>query len=294
MSSQQTDSDEEGVESGTIRELARKRFQRLAENLKLEDLTEIALAMSQQNRPGLDLAESREALADLVSGFQQMIAAQKPSSAKDYARNLCHFLYEQQGFAGNQEAYYDPDNSYLDRLLHLRRGIPISLALLYIHIGRKVGLDVQGIGFPGHFLIGVYQDDERALLDPFAGRLITQVGLLELLKQQRGAAAVLDETLLQPASASDIVIRMVNNLRAIYQQQGDHQRQLSCCDQILMIDPENPQELFQRIAIYLQLEQKQLALMELGRLRGKVDDDNFKQRIESMMLEIDIDPGPLQ
>ena len=294
MSGHEVDSNEDSSDGATIQELALSRFQRIVETLRLEDLTEIALAMAQYNRPALDLAESRDALADLVSGFQQVLAVQKLRSATDTARYLCRFLFEQQGFGGNQEDYYDPENSYLDRLLHLRRGIPISLALLYIHIGRKVGLDVQGIGFPGHFLIGVYQDDERALIDPFGGRLVTQAGLLQLLKQQRGEQAVLEDVFLRPASASDIVLRMINNLRAIYQQQGDHQRVLTCCDQILMVDPENPQELFQRIAIYLQLDQKQLALVELGRLRGKVDDDRFRQRIESMMLDIDVGPGALQ
>ena len=274
--------------------VAFKRFQRLAENCDLQDLTEIALAIAQQDRPALDLVESREALADLVSGFQELLLGNKLVSAVETARLLCRFLFEQQGFAGNEEQYYDPDNSYLDRLLQLRRGIPISLALLYIHVGRAAGLNVQGIGFPGHFLVGVYQQGEQALIDPFVGRLVTETGLLALLKQQRGETAVLNDTDTTPVAAGEILLRMINNLRAIYQQQGDYQRVLVCCNQILTIDPENPQELFQRIAIYKQLDQKQLAMIELARLRDKVDNTLFRQRIESMMLEIDVDPGSIQ
>ena len=274
--------------------VAFKRFQRLANNFNLGDLTEIALAIAQQERPALDLVESRAALAELVSGFQQLLSGGESTSAVDSARLLSRFLCEQQGFAGNEDEYYDPDNSYLDRLLQLRRGIPISLALLYIHVGRAAGLDLQGVGFPGHFLVGVYQQGEQALIDPFAGRLVTETGLLALLKQQRGEMAVLDDTFTRPVSASEILLRMINNLRAIYQQQGDHHRVLVCCNQILTIDPENPQELFQRIAIYRQLDQKQLALIELARLRDRVDNTLFRQRIESMMLEIDVDPGSIQ
>ena len=274
--------------------MAFNRFQRLVKNFDLQDLSEIALAIAQQERPSLDLIESRETLADLVSEFQQLISVSESASVAENARLLCRFLFEQQGFAGNEEKYYDPGNSYLDRLLQLRRGIPISLALLYIHVGRAAGLEMQGIGFPGHFLVGVCCQGERALIDPFAGRLVTEAGLLALLKQQRGDIAVLKDTYSSPVAASEILLRMINNLRAIYQQQGDHRRVLVCCNQILTIDPENPQELFQRIAIYRQLDQKQLALIELTRLRDRVDSPLFRQCIESMMLEIDIDPGSIQ
>ena len=277
-----------------VRGIAGQRFQRLVENIELQDLAEIALAIAQQDRPELDLAQSRETLTELASDFQEMVAQKESNSSVDHARNLCGFIFEKHGFHGNDEEYYDPDNSYLDRLLNLRRGIPISLALLYIHIGRTAGLDVQGIGFPGHFLVGVYQESECTLIDPFAGRVVTSAGLTDLLRQQRGDSAVIDEAHTQPVAARDIVLRLINNLRAIYQQRGDHQRVLICCDQIIMIDPENPQELFQRITIYLQLERRQLALMELNRLRDKVDNSPFRQRIEAMMLEIDFEPGPLQ
>jgi len=274
--------------------LARRRFSRLIGAAEPIDLTEIALAIAQEERPELELAACRESLRELVDSYREIRRVTGPTSARDEARLLCRFLAEEQGYLGNDEDYYDPDNSYLDQLLERRMGIPISLALLYLHVGRGVGLEVEGIGFPGHFLVAVVVGGARSLIDPFAGRLVTDSGLRELLDQSQGPKLLLQDHFSQPISNRELVLRMLNNLKAIYHRRGDYPRLLACCDRILLLQPDNTNELLQRVVVYQKLDQQALALAELGRLRITVANPEFRQRLEQMMLAIDIEQGPLQ
>ncbi|MDF1819015.1 MAG: tetratricopeptide repeat protein [Immundisolibacteraceae bacterium] len=273
---------------------ARRRFARLVEAGEPLDLTEIALTIAQEERPDLELAACRESLRELVESYREIRDSVGPTSARDEARLLCRFLAEEQGYQGNSEEYYDPDNSYIDQVLERRMGIPITLALLYIHVGRGVGLQVEGVGFPGHFLVAVEVGSERSLIDPFSGRLVTETGLRELLDQHQGPAVPLQDDFSQPITGREMVLRMLNNLKGVYHQHGDYPRLLACCDRILLLEPNDVNLLLQRIAVYQRLQQPGLALAELGRLRAKVGNAEFRQRLEQMMLAIEIDKTPLQ
>ena len=258
------------------------------------DLTEVALAIALEERPEIDLDDSRDSLQELITNYREVRQTTGPASTRDEARLLCRFLAEEQGYQGNQDEYYDPDNSFLDQVLERRMGIPISLALLYLHVGRGVGLDIQGIGFPGHFLVRVMVDGEAVLIDPFAGKLVAEAELRQLLDRLQGPEAELEDRFSQPISTKEFVLRMLNNLIAIYQQRSDHPRLLGCCDRLLLVDPDNTQALLLRIGVYQQLKMRPLALAELGRLRGKVANPEFRQHIERMMLEIDLDQESMQ
>ena len=273
--------------------LARRRFARLVETTDPINVTEVALAIAQEERPQLELARCRENLRELVDSYQEIRLETGPVSARDEARLLCRFLAEEQGYMGNEEEYYDPDNSYLDQVLERRMGIPISLALIYLHVGRGVGLDIQGIGFPGHFLVAVVVDDGRELIDPFTGRLVTDSGLQQLLDRLQQPAVELAERFTQPISGREFVMRVLNNLRAIYQQQADYPRLLACCDRILLLEPHNTHELLQRVTVYQRLNHNALALTELTRLRASATNPAFRLRLEQMMLEMDADQGPI-
>ncbi len=273
---------------------ARRRFSRLVEAGEPLDLTEIALTIAQEERPDLELAACRESLRELVESYREIRDSVGPTSARDEARLLCRFLAEEQGYQGNSEEYYDPDNSYIDQVLERRMGIPITLALLYIHVGCGVGLQVEGVGFPGHFLVAVVAGSERSLIDPFSGCLVTETGLRELLDQHQGPAVPLQDDFSQPITGREMVLRMLNNLKGVYHQRGDYPRLLACCDRILLLEPNDVNLLLQRIAVYQRLQQPGLALAELGRLRAKAGNAEFRQRLEQMMLAIEIDKAPLQ
>ncbi|MEL0081973.1 MAG: tetratricopeptide repeat protein [Gammaproteobacteria bacterium] len=267
-------------------QLIRQRFARLIAETPIA-ITETALAIAQEERPELELAGCREDLQQLVDSYQQIRRQVGPVTVRDEARLLCRFIAEEQGFQGNNDDYYDPDNSYLDQLLERRMGIPISLALLYLHVGRGQGLQVEGIGFPGHFLVAVVVGEERALIDPFVGCLLSDTRLRHLLEQQQGPGAELQERFLRPVSARELILRLLGNLRSIYHQQGDYPRLLACCDRMLLIDPDNLELLLDRVGAYQRLHQPAMALAELARLRTLAPTDDYRRQLERLMLEID-------
>ena len=130
-------------------------------------------------------------------------------------------------FFGNADDYYDPDNSFLHRVLKTRQGIPISLAVIFIELANSVGLQANGVSFPGHFMIRVDLHDGTAVIDPFTGRSLSEEDLSQRLEPFRDSLPVKDEepipaeAFLQTASAQDILMRMLRNLQNIYQQRGD-------------------------------------------------------------------------
>ena len=121
------------------------------------------------------------------------------------------------GFAGNASNYYDPANSYLHRVLETRRGIPISLAVVFLEFARHIGLEARGVSFPGHFLLRVTLRDGVAIIDPFSGDSFSRE---ELERRATGFGAPLAQ-LLQPASRREILTRMLRNLESIHAQSGE-------------------------------------------------------------------------
>ena len=133
-------------------------------------------------------------------------------------------LMRQEGFAGNEDHYEDPRNSYLDRVLERRRGLPITLSMLTVHLGRHAGVPLQGIGFPGHFLVGVGLDDtEPVVLDPFRGgqcRDGRDLGELLMRATGRRSQPPRWREHLRPASGRDVIVRVLRNLLMHLQRAG--------------------------------------------------------------------------
>lgn len=134
--------------------------------------------------------------------------------------DLLNALFADGGFAGNSVDYYDPDNSYLHRVLDRRLGIPISLAVVAIEVGRRCGVPLSGVGFPGHFLL---RDDRNleVFVDPFGGRRLTESECVVWFHRQHPAGASWNRNYLQPVDNATIITRMISNLVAVYQQRKD-------------------------------------------------------------------------
>jgi regulator of sirC expression with transglutaminase-like and TPR domain len=178
-------------------------------------LDEVALSIAGHARPDLDIAEQRhhlDALAEAVGeGGLPMLRDVLFGAESTGGR----------GFHGNRDDYYDPDNSMLDQVLVRRIGIPITLSVLTIEVGRRVGLDLVGVGLPGHFLVGDGAD-RPSFLDPFnGGRLLDVAGCGDLFRSVQGGAAPFDPRWLAPVGVGDIAARMLTNLRAVYAQRQD-------------------------------------------------------------------------
>lgn len=155
----------------------------------------------------------------LVSSFDEL-AADVPAPGPDAAADLMTHLFGTIGLAGATGSYYDPANSYLHRVLERRRGIPISLAVVVIEVGRRVGVELTGVGMPGHFLVGDGPEPER-WFDPFAGGRALDAAGCRILFARLHPGAELDLEWLRPVGALEIAERMLTNLRLIHLRAGD-------------------------------------------------------------------------
>jgi regulator of sirC expression with transglutaminase-like and TPR domain len=183
---------------------ARARFAALVARPDEEiPLDEAAMLIAASARPGLDVAAELARLDDLAAGCKEPTLD-----------GLTHHLFDDLGFRGNTENYQDPDNSYLDQVLSRRVGIPISLSVLTIEVGRRLGVALDGIGMPGHFLVGV-RADPTTFLDPFGGgRRLDVAGCRALLSSLGGAEW--HESYLEPVGARAILSRMLLNLQGLF------------------------------------------------------------------------------
>lgn len=188
-------------------------FQLLTRDPNKIPLFEAALSIAKDQYPALDLQEGLSRFDALAKKLADR--CRDLSTEQSRLRQTSQFFFKVCGFTGNQNNYYDPDNSFLHKVMETRRGIPISLAVLYCELARSVGLDAHGIGFPGHFLVKVKLHEGVVVLDPFTGHSLSR----DDLQERAGPLGGKLDVLLQPASAPQILTRMLNNLRAIYDQQ---------------------------------------------------------------------------
>jgi regulator of sirC expression with transglutaminase-like and TPR domain len=204
-------------------------------------LLEAAISIAQDDTPGLDVEAVLSEVDGLALRLKQRLAPDAPLLHR--VRSLNRYFFDELGFAGNVNDYHDPANSYLHAVLARRRGIPITLALLYIEIARQVGLRAEGVSFPGHFLVKLRLPQGEVVIDPFTGQSLSRGELeerIDLLRPSSPTRAASDMPLglfLQAAGPRDIIGRMLRNLQQIHQGQGDMPRLLAVLDRQVLLLP---------------------------------------------------------
>jgi regulator of sirC expression with transglutaminase-like and TPR domain len=189
-------------------------------------IEEVALAIAQDEYPGLAHARYHALLDELAGGLGPLAPAPGPERLARFTEHV----YGRLGFHGNADDYYDPKNSYLNEVLERRSGIPITLAVVLMAIGRRVGLVVEGIGFPGHFLVRI----EGLLVDPFnEGQIVEHHDLMKLARRFGGDDATVGPAELEAVGPRTMAVRMLFNLQQIYERRGDHARALVVCDRLV-------------------------------------------------------------
>jgi len=205
-------------------------------------------------------------------------------------------LYEQLGFRGNEQDYYDPKNSLLPDVLERRLGIPITLALVYCEVARRVGVRARGVSFPGHFLVRVDppgRDDLPVAVDPFfGGRRLDEAGLQTLLKRASPSQKVSLTEHLAPTSARTMLVRMLINLKWIYATRGDFARALLALDRIISLTPDSVPALRERGLLAARLGAVEAARADLSRLLELVpqapDAGSIRQRLEELRAKASV------
>jgi regulator of sirC expression with transglutaminase-like and TPR domain len=220
------------------------------------DLLTGALLIARDAHPGLDLAEQRGRLDELARPLISRGISGLPPTVQ--ARLLSDYLYVVCGFHGAKADYFEPRNSFLNEVLDRKTGIPITLAVVYIEVARRLGVDALGVGFPGHFLVRLGpgpgdpsgERNEPVIVDPFHhGRLLDANGLSQLLRRAN-VRAPLSSAMLEPARTRHIVARMLMNLRGIYTSRGDSPRLLLTLDRLIDLLPDLSSELVERAKLY--------------------------------------------
>jgi regulator of sirC expression with transglutaminase-like and TPR domain len=251
---------------------AARRFSRFEELAGASEQTiDVALGAALIARDAyddLDVASVLARFEELASPLVRLGLAQM--SAEAQALEMAHYLYERQGFAGNEADYYDPKNSLLPDVLERRLGIPITLALVYCEVAKRVGVPAQGVGFPGHFLVRIERRGEKHLppvmVDPFFnGRMLDEKSLLSLLRRVVGPSETLRAEHLEPASPRLILARMLTNLKAVYLARGEDSRALLALDRLVTLTPDSPFALRERGMLAARLGCLEVARTDLNR-----------------------------
>ena len=229
------------------------------------DLARAALAIAHEEYPDLDEARYLRALDDLAA---QVVRGLPPGAlAERRVGRLTSVLFHELGFSGNEADYYDPRNSFLNEVIERRTGIPISLSVLYMEVGRRCGLRADGVLFPGHFLCKVTLDEGELIVDPFhRGQILSLSELKRRLTAAMGDEARFDRRVLRPARTREILSRILQNLRSIYLNKRDLPRALSCVDRLLLFVPDDVRVLRDRARLYEMLGGEQAAAGDLERV----------------------------
>lgn len=196
-----------------------------------------ALLIAREANPKLD-PQTYLSRLDQMAGVLEPRVIQVDSRAERLSV-LGGFLFEELGFRGNRENYYDPRNSYLSDVMDRRLGIPITLSVLYMEVGRRVGLPLCGVNFPSHFLVLCDIPQGPLYIDPYAaGQILDTTELADLLPVHE-EHRLGPEAFLQPASAREILARMLRNLKVIHAQQRRFGEAISAGEKINILEPES-------------------------------------------------------
>ena len=215
---------------------ARRRFTELIAR-PLVPLAEAALAVAQEEYPEMAVDAYLRQIDELAARVTARLQARRDAAST--LRALRAVLFEEGGFRGNAEAYYDPRNSFLNEVLDRRVGIPITLSVLYIEVASRAGLPVHGVGFPGHFLVKYVAGQREIFIDPFRGGEFLSAEDCEARYQAVAPGRALERRHLEPVTTRQILRRMLHNLEKIYVEGGDHVRGLWVVDRLLLLAPED-------------------------------------------------------
>ena len=253
-------------------------------------LAEPALLIAQLGYPRLDPAPWLARLEEMGLAAAERLSATELSATPHGPIDIINrYLFKDQGFAGNTADYDDARNSFLNQVLERRTGIPITLALVYIEVARRAGVRVEGVNFPGHFLLrfpfGLEGDHDSAVfIDPFhGGAVLSETDCRALLRQHAGDTATFEPRLLAPATKQQILVRMLVNLKRIYVRMRSFPQGRAISELLLAINPSALSELRDRGLLAYHLNDHTAALRDLEtylKFVSRGDDDTEEGREE--------------
>lgn len=231
-------------------------------------LLEAAASLAQDEYPEVDVQQVLGDVDQLLARVGRRLPVDAPALQR--LRALSQFFYRDMGFGGNVNNYYDPDNSFISVVLKTRRGIPISLAVLWLELAQGLELEVCGVGFPGHFMVKVTLPEGQVVMDPFNGQSLSREELVERLEPYQRARGLVGEfevplgLYLQPCPPRDILARMLRNLKEIHRTAEDWPRLLAVQERLVRLLPDTWEELRDRGLVLAELGDVSRAAQDLA------------------------------
>ena len=260
-------------------------------------LLEAAIAVAQDEHPRLDPQGVLAQIDALADRLKRRIPADAAVLQK--LRFLNRFFFQDLGFAGNVNNYYDPRNSHLHEVLNTRRGIPITLALLYIELATQIGLSARGVSFPGHFLVKMRASRGEVVIDPLSGHSLSREELEERLvpyRAQHGLGGDFEVPLglfLQAAQPRDTLARLLRNLKEIHRSAEDWPRLLAVCERLVVLLPQAAEERRDRGLTQAELGNDAAATADLSAyLQQRPDAEDAAALLERLSQLRDADQRP--
>jgi regulator of sirC expression with transglutaminase-like and TPR domain len=265
-------------------------FASLVESDEQFPLLEAAAAVAQDEYPELDVQRVLGEVDHLLARLKRRLASDAPALQR--LRALNQFFFRDLSFGGNLNDYYDPDNSYLHAVLRTRRGIPITLAVIWLELAAGLGLQARGVAFPGHFMVKVTLPKGQVIIDPFTGQSLSREELSQRLEPYRQRSGLVDDfevpmgLYLQSASPREIIARMLRNLKEIYISQEDHARLIAVLDRLLVLQPDSWSDRRDRGLAWAEQGDAQRALPDLQAYLDHAEDaldlDVVSQRVAQL------------
>ena len=251
-------------------------------------LLDTALLIARDEYPDLDAGEYAAAIQGYADALKPKLGGDADLPAT--LTTINRYLFEELGFAGNNTQYDDPRNSYINQVFDRRLGIPISLAVVQIELTRRLGLPLDGISFPGHFLVRLPVDDGILVMDPYnKGRPVSADELKERASPHLGGRPPDDVQLIEilaPATHRTILARMLRNLNGLYQHSGDWERVARTSDRLLKLTPDAPEALRDRGLAYRELGYTLGAREDLARYLQKLPTADDAERVRATLIDL--------
>lgn len=266
--------------------LARENF---AQEVSLADqeidLAKAALYMAQEETPSLNVETYLGQLEEWAQQVQGLLPKERYPLRVIQCIN--QVLYDELGFVGNEENYYDPRNSFFNEVMERRTGIPITLALVYLEVARRIEFPMVGIGMPGHFLIRPEFKDAGIFVDAFhKGEVLFPEDCEQRLQEIFAQPVALEEQFLEAVSKKEFLARMLTNLKLIYINQQDLERALAIIERLLLVFPDAITEQRDRGLLHYQLGDTQSAIADLKTYVAHYPEASDSSMIEMLISQI--------
>jgi regulator of sirC expression with transglutaminase-like and TPR domain len=253
-------------------------------------LLEAAVCLAQDEYPDLHVQQVLGDVDQLLARLKRRLPPDAPALQR--LRLLNQFFFRDLSFGGNLNDYYDPDNSYINAVLKTRRGIPITLAVLWLELATGLGLQAKGVSFPGHFMVKVNLPKGQVVMDPFTGQSLSREELSERLEPYRQRSGLVDDfeapmgLYLQAAAPREIIARMLRNLKEIHQSQQDWVRLIAVLDRLVLVQPRSWPDYRDRGLAWAAQGQPRRALSDLETYLAHASDALDRQAIVARVAEI--------